>query len=219
MYKKIICALSLLTLAFSFALPCHGGTHTVTLNIVPGAHDDNFVTNDEWWTPWVTLDQTLAPGHSLNFNVIFQEPHYVELSDTWVPSDESIHIEFGNLRGSDFGTTFTYRFWFTGITGDFPGPGTPATPITGTGNVLDGVNLNLELTNSSFRFTDLHAEITIDDGLLLGSVAEVRLGVDSDEIVSTPEPASMAIFGIGVAGFIVRGRMARRKSTQNRDRC
>jgi hypothetical protein len=157
----------------------------------------------------------LAAGDTFDLDYTFNQP--ITIKDSFIPSDESIHIVVENAAHVEHpvvtpGTVINYVFTLTGATGAFTGTSFSDTlPAPGNGGAIELHNNDVEITNGTMSFRDLHLKLSVVAGNL--NFSTVTLGVDADNVSSVPEPHTYMLLLGGMAVIaLVRRNLAWRES-------
>jgi hypothetical protein len=157
---------------------------------------------------------TVTPGSPFTLDLILSTP--IQLADTGIfSSDESIHITIERPQpptgsgGVDApGTTGTYTFTLTNPTGSHANPLSFTGPLlpSASGGAIAFSDTDVEITNGSMTFGDVHVTITATTGAY--TFSRVTVGVDADSVSMVPEPETyaMLVAGLGFIGFVSRRR-------------
>jgi len=154
---------------------------------------------------------TLNIGDSLSADVTFTGSQALQISDAAV--FELVNLVFVPISGSGFSGNVSLNL--SGVSGDFLGT-LPSNLFSNGADLFASVFGNL--TNSSFTFTDVHAELTLTAGPEPYIVNRLTLEVSTPNAVLTPaavpQPAALALLSVGLASFgaaVLRRRWSQRK--------
>ena len=201
--RKLIAPILLLFASTSSAALIDIGTHS--LDVTQGTLIDKVDFFGEpgvyWESQLISINPVLvSEGDTINIGFEFLDGQSLEVLDGSYNKGREI-VQFRQVsdsasNGSD--TTVS----FTGVAGDLIDPGIFSS--SGTASFLNGT-VGSNMTNTSFYFHDIHfnTEITrLDNGT--EELSLIKLTIGASEITThtaVPEPATLALFGLGFAGI------------------